>query len=96
MLNQDPGYEYWIGKGYLLLSDSYLALKDNFNAKYALQSFIDKSSDTELIAVAKEKLSRIVEMEKVEEEKRSQKKTEDLNIQFTPDNPKDSTLYKQE
>jgi len=35
-------------------------------------------------------------MEKVEEEKRSQKKTEDLNIQFTPDNPKDSTLYKQE
>jgi len=96
MLNQDPGYEYWIGKGYLLLSDSYLALKDNFNAKYAFQSFIDKSSDTELIAVAKEKLSRIVEMEKVEEEKRSQKKTEDLNIQFTPDNPKDSTLYKQE
>lgn len=96
LLNQDPGYEYWMGKGYLLLSDNYVALKDNFNAKYALQSFIDKSANPELVTVAKEKLNRIVEMEKVEEEKKLQKKTEDLNIQFTPDNPKDTTLYKQD
>lgn len=96
LLNQDPGYEYWMGKGYLLISDNYLALNDNFNAKYALQAYIDKSSNTELVAVAKEKLSRILEMEKVEREKKLQKEAENLNIQFTPDNPKDSTLYKQE
>lgn len=96
LLNQDPGYEYWMGKGYLLISDTYAALNDNFNAKYALQAYIDKSSNAELVAVAKEKLSRIVEMEKVEQEKKLQQNTENLNIQFTPDNPKDSTLYKQE
>lgn len=96
LLNQDPGYEYWMGKGYILLADAYVALNDNFNAKYALQAYIDKSGNAELTAVAKEKLSRIAEMEKLEEEKKEQKKTEDLNIQFTPDNPKDSTLYKQE
>ncbi len=96
LLNQDPGYEYWMGKGYILLSDDYVYLKDNFNAKYALTSFIDKSTNTELVAVAKEKLSRIEEMEKVEAEKKQQKKTEDLNIQFQPDNPKDSVLYKKE
>ncbi|TAL58616.1 MAG: tetratricopeptide repeat protein [Bacteroidetes bacterium] len=96
LLNQDPGYEYWMGKGYLLLSDNYVALNDNFNAKYALQSYIDKSSNTELVAVAREKLNRIAEMEKAEQEKKLQKESENLNIQFTPDNPKDSTLYKQE
>lgn len=96
LLNQDPGYEYWMGKGYLLISDNYVALGDNFNAKYALQAYIDKSANTELVAVAKEKLSRIVEMEKVEQEKKLKKESENLNIQFTPDNPKDSTLYKQE
>jgi TolA-binding protein len=96
LLSQDPGYEYWMGKGYILLSDDYVSLKDNFNAKYALKSFIDKSTSTELTAVAKEKLSRIEEMEKAEAEKKLKKQTDDLNIQFKPDNPKDSTLYKQE
>ena len=85
-----------MGKGYILLSDNYLALKDNFNAKYALQSFIGKSTNAELVAVAKEKLSRIEEIEKAEKDSKLQKKSEDVNIQFNPDNPKDSTLYKQE
>jgi TolA-binding protein len=96
LLNQGQNYEYWMGKGYILLSDSYLALKDNFNAKYTLQSFIGKSTNTELIAVAKEKLSRIEEIERAEKDSKLQKKTEDVNIQFKSDNPKDSTLYKQE
>jgi len=96
LLNQNPGYEYWMGKGYLLVSDNYVALKDNFNAKYALQSFIDKSENTELVAVAKEKLNRINEMELLEKQKKEQRKTEDVNIQFKTDSPKDSTLYKQE
>jgi len=95
LLNQDPAYEYWMGKGYILLSDDYLALKDNFNAKFALQSFIGKSTNAELVAVAKEKLSRIEEMERLEKEKKLQNKSDDVNILFTPENPKDSTLYKQ-
>jgi tetratricopeptide (TPR) repeat protein len=96
LINQEPSYEYWVGKGFILLSDDYLGLKDNFNAKYALQRLVDKSKNTELVAVANEKLNKISEMEKAEQDKKQQKKTEDLNIQFKPDNPKDSTLYKQD
>ncbi|MBI4946570.1 MAG: tetratricopeptide repeat protein [Bacteroidetes bacterium] len=96
LISQEPSYEYWVGKGFILLSDDYAGLKDFFNAKYALQKLIDKSSNAEFIAVAKEKLNKIAELEKAEQDKKQQKKTEDLNIQFTPENPKDSTLYKQE
>lgn len=96
LLNQDPGYDYWIGKGYILLSDNYVALNDFFNAKYALQSFIDKSTIVELVTIAKEKLSRIIELEKIELEKKQQKNPEDVNIEFKFDNPKDSALYKQD
>ncbi len=70
-------------------------MKDNFNAKYALQALIDKSSNAELIAVAKEKMNRINEAEanaKAEEEMKKEKKSE-TEIQFSP---KDSTLYKED
>lgn len=96
LINQQPGYDYWIGKGFILLADNYSALNDFFNAKYALQSLIDKSANAELVMVAKEKLNRIIEMEKLEEEKKELKKTEETQIPFLPDNPKDTTLYKEE
>ena len=98
LINQDPSYDYWTGKGFILLSDDYAAMNDLFNAKYALQALIDKSTNAELIAVAKEKLSKINEMEakaKVEADLKKEKKS-DTQIQFTPDNPKDSVLYKEE
>ena len=98
LIGQSPGYDYWIGKGFILLSDNYVAMKDIFNAKYALQALIDKSTNAELIAVAKEKLSKINDAEinaKAQEEMKKEKKSE-TQIQFTPDNPKDSSLYKEE
>ncbi|MBI4929167.1 MAG: tetratricopeptide repeat protein [Bacteroidetes bacterium] len=98
LINQDPGYDYWVGKGFILLSDNYAGLNDLFNAKYALQALIDKSTHAELIAVAKEKLNKINEAEakaKAEAEAKKEKKS-DTQIQFTPDNPKDSVLYKEE
>ena len=96
LISQEPSYEFWVGKGFILLSDDYLGLKDVFNAKYALQKLVDKSTNIELVAIAKEKLNRIADMEKAEQDKKLEKKPEDLNIQFKPDNPKDSSLYKQE
>jgi len=95
LINQSPGYDYWIGKGFILLSDNYVAMKDNFNAKYTLQALIDKSTNAELIAVAKEKLNKINEAEanaKAEEEMKKEKKSE-TEIQFSP---KDSTLYEED
>lgn len=94
LINQEPGYDYWTGKGFILLSDNYVELKDNFNAKYALQALIDKSTNQELVAVAKEKLNKIKEAEekiKAEEEKKKEMKT-GTEIQFSP---QDSTLYKE-
>lgn len=97
LINQEPSYDYWIGKGFILLSDNYAAQKDYFNAKYALQALIEKTTNSELLMVAKEKLNRINELDartKAEEElKKQQKPTTELR--FVPDNPKDSTLYKE-
>ncbi len=98
LINQDPGYDYWIGKGFILLSDNYVGLNDLFNAKFALEKLIEKSASSELIAIAKEKLNKIKEAEeriKTEEEKKKIKSS-GTQLEFTPDNPKDSVLYKQE
>lgn len=98
LINQDPGYDYWIGKGFILLSDNYVGMNDLFNARFALEKLIEKSASPELTAVAREKLVKIKEMEdkaKAEEEKKKQKLNE-TQIQITPDNPKDSVLYKEE
>jgi hypothetical protein len=36
-----PNYDYWVAKTYILLSDTYVGLKDAFQAKATLQSIID-------------------------------------------------------
>lgn len=59
-LNNDfPDYEQWRGKGFLLIADSYIALDDTLNAKAVLNSIIDNSPDTELVVLAKQKLSTL-------------------------------------
>lgn len=50
------GYSEWSGKGWLLLADDYLALKDTFQAKFVLQNYIDNGDVPELIQQAKDKL----------------------------------------
>jgi TolA-binding protein len=48
-----------MGKGFLLIADSYIALDDTLNAKAVLNSIIDNSPDTELVVLAKQKLSTL-------------------------------------
>lgn len=96
LIGQEPAYDYWIGKGFILLSDNYVGLNDLFNAKYALQKLIDKSANAELIAVAKEKLNKIAETEKIELEKKQKVNIEENQLKFNQGDPKDSTLYKQD
>ena len=98
LINQDPSYDYWVGKGFILLSDDYVGMNDLFNAKFALEKLIEKSSNAELIAVAKEKLNKIKEAEekaKIEAEAKKEKKS-DTQIQMLPANSKDSLLYKED
>jgi TolA-binding protein len=59
-LNSDfSDYEQWRGKGFLLIADCYIATEDTLNAKAVLNSIIDNSPDTELVVLAKQRLSNI-------------------------------------
>lgn len=58
-INDYAGYSTWSGKGWLLLADNYLALKDTFQAKYVLQSYITNGDVPELQQQAREKLAVI-------------------------------------
>ncbi len=52
-------FENWRGRGFLLIADNYIALKENFQAKATLQSLIDKSPDPEIVKEARQKLQSI-------------------------------------
>jgi hypothetical protein len=69
LVNEDPGYDYWITKAFLLLADNFVAIGDNFQAKETLQSIIDNSEDTTAVNEAKEHLQKIIADEKALEEK---------------------------
>lgn len=49
----------WYEKGFLLIADSYIGLKDFFMAKATLNSIIENSETPETLRVAKEKLKSI-------------------------------------
>ncbi len=52
-------FEKWRGRGFLLIADNYIALKETFQAKATLQSLIDKSPDAEIVQQARIKLQSI-------------------------------------
>jgi TolA-binding protein len=55
-----PSFDYWVAKSFLLLADTYMALKDDFQAKSTLQSLLDNYTGTdEIIPAAKEKLEAL-------------------------------------
>ncbi len=56
-----PNYDYWVAKTFILLSDNYVALKDDFQAKATLQSIIENYSKTtdDILPVAKQKLDQL-------------------------------------
>lgn len=57
---QIAGYEYWLAKSVLLLSDIFAKTGDTFNAKASLESIIENyTGDAELIASAKAKLAKL-------------------------------------
>jgi TolA-binding protein len=54
-------YDYWVAKGFLLLSDVYLKKGNTFQAKQTLQSIIDNYEGQDLVLIAREKLAAIGE-----------------------------------
>lgn len=61
-LSEDfASYDYWVAKGFLLLSDVYVKKGNTFQAKQTLQSIIDNYEGKDLVAIAREKLAAIGE-----------------------------------
>ena len=89
LVNQVPSYPKWIGKGFILLADNFLAKEDLFNAKVTLQSVIDNADDAELVQIAKEKLNIII---KTEKESQSTKINEPI-IELNDGDEKDDKLF---
>jgi len=57
---QIAGYEYWLAKSVLLLSDIFVATDDTFNAKASLESIIENyTGDEELLTLARTKLDKL-------------------------------------
>jgi len=60
LINNMPSYDYWVAKSFILLSDNYVALKDNLQAKSTLLSIIDNyDGKDDIVPTAKEKLQKI-------------------------------------
>lgn len=89
LVNQVPSYPKWIGKGFILLADNFLAKDDVFNAKVTLQSVIDNADDVELVQIAKEKLNIIIKTEKEAQES----KVNEPTIEFIDEGSKDDKLF---
>jgi TolA-binding protein len=52
-------YDYWVAKGFLLLSDVYVKKGNTFQAKQTLQSIIDNYEGKDLVDEARTKLAAI-------------------------------------
>lgn len=87
----DSDYEYWASKAFILLADTYVALKDNFQAKTTLKTVIGDSKTPELIKTAQEKLDKIIADE--EAAKQAKLMTEPLKIEFKGDSTEQKKLF---
>lgn len=83
---QKPGYNYWIAKAIILLSDNFVAQEDYFNAKHSLQSIIDNyKGDDDVVKTAEEKLQIVLELENEQQIQEENFRNEESNIDFMID-----------
>lgn len=81
LVNRVPSYQYWVAKGLILLSDVYVKMGDNFQAKATLQSILDNyTGDDEILDEAEQKIANIEALENIREEEEEE---EDFEIDFS-------------
>jgi TolA-binding protein len=68
-----PDYDFWVAKGFLLLSDVFVKIGDLFQAKSTVESIISNYDGEDLLVIAKQKLQEIIELQKQNELKEQQK-----------------------
>lgn len=64
LVNQEPSYPEWMAKALILLSEDYLAVHDDFQAKHTLKTVADNATDTALVGDANRRIEKINESEK--------------------------------
>ncbi|MBI2272145.1 MAG: tetratricopeptide repeat protein [Bacteroidetes bacterium] len=79
LVKNESAYPLWMTRALILLSDNYVALKDNFQAKHTLKTVIESSDFPDLVKVAQDKLNAITEAEKAVQ---TTKITEEPKIEF--------------
>ena len=86
VVRQKPGYNYWIAKAIILLSDNFVAQEDYFNAKHSLQSIIDNyQGDDDIIQIAEEKLQIVIELGNEKQIQEENFRNEESSIDFMID-----------
>jgi len=73
--------DYFVAKGFILLSDVFVKMGDNFQAKSTLKSIIDNYPKEDLKQIAEEKLQQIIEAELKTEKENEQKKSEEIELE---------------
>jgi len=92
---ENTPYRYWLAKSFIILSDIYKINDDLFQAKATLESIIQNysSEDDEIVEIAKEKIAAI---EKIENDRMPGKSIDNLEINFSGNNPEFNNLYDNE
>lgn len=75
LINRYTAYDYWIARGFILLSDIYVKNGNDFQAKQTLQSIIDNYEGDDLRKIASEKFTEILNREQVLQDKSKQADT---------------------
>lgn len=85
VIDQDPSYEYWIVKAFILSADISVKTDNMYQAKATLTSIVNGyDKDAELLQEAKTKLQVILDAEAKEKEEQK-KEDDDVEIEFSDD-----------
>jgi TolA-binding protein len=68
-----PDYDFWVAKGFLLLSDVFVKIGDLFQAKSTIESVINNYEGEDLLVIARQKLQVIIELQKQQEQQEIEK-----------------------
>lgn len=76
LINEYASFDYWVARGFILLSDIYVGMNNFFQAKQTLQSIIDNYPGEDLRSEAAMKLELITAMEKANQNEPTQEESQ--------------------
>jgi TolA-binding protein len=95
IIEQDPSYEYWVAKAFILSADIFVDTDNRHQAKATLQSIVDNyKGDQALIKEAQDKLDAI--NERIRQEKENIKDETPVEVNFSEEDLMLFDIEKQE